>query len=121
MKPFKILINLYEMLYKILKSIVFTICLSALIIECYYVYKDYKDYHTVVTVNIERPSLVEYPAVSVCEILHFVNTNYDFGGYSTLSIPNGLWIRANRRILINLKRLLITNQSLIMEIIQIFF
>ena len=82
---------------KILKSVVFAICLSALIIESYYSYKDYKDYQTVVTVNIERPSLVEYPAVSVCEILHFVNVNYDFGGHSTISIPNGLWIRAKQK------------------------
>lgn len=87
---------MYEMRCKIIKSIVFAICLSALITESYYLYFDYKDYQTVVTVNIERPSLVEYPAVSVCEILHFVNVNHDFYGYSTISIPNGLWIRAKQ-------------------------
>ena len=59
MKPFKILINMYEMRCKIIKSIVFAICLSALITESYYLYFDYKDYQTVVTVNIERPSLVD--------------------------------------------------------------
>ena len=82
---------------KIFKPIVFAICLTFLTLESYELVKDYNNRHTVVTVNIEKQSVIEYPGVSVYETNHFLNLTQEFWGFSKALISNGLWIRAKQR------------------------
>ena len=58
----KFLIN-----FHIIKISIFAFCLIALTIQSIDLYKEYKSYQTVVTVNIESESIVTLPAVAVCE------------------------------------------------------
>ena len=41
-------------------------CSIAFTIQCIDLYKEYKSYQTIVTVNIERESIVNLPAVTIC-------------------------------------------------------
>ena len=82
---------------EIFKPIVFAICLTFLTLESYELVKDYNNHHTVVTVNIEKQSVVEYPGVSVCEINHFLNLRQQVFDFSKAPVAKGLWIRAKRR------------------------
>lgn len=88
---------MYLKILKIFKPIVFAICLTFLTLESYELVKDYKNHETIVTVNIEKQSLVEYPGVSVCEINHFLNLKQPFMESSRASVSKGLWIRAKQR------------------------
>ena len=83
--------------FKFIKCIVFSGCLIALTTESFELYKDYNNYQTVVSVNMSRQKIVEYPGVSVCESHHLVKLNQDFLGYPTFPIQKGLWIKAKRR------------------------
>ena len=62
MELLKCLIN-----FHILKISIFVGCSIALTIQFIDLYKEYKSYQTVVTVNIERESIINLPAVAVCE------------------------------------------------------
>ena len=81
---------------EILKKFVFTICLIGLIFESYVLYKDYQNYQTVVTVNIEKQSVVDYPGVSICESNHFINVRMN-SILQSFPIPKGIWITAKQR------------------------
>ena len=62
MELVKYLIN-----FHIIKISIFAFCLIALTIQSIDLYKEYKSYQTVVTVNIEKESIINLPAVAVCE------------------------------------------------------
>lgn len=82
---------------KILKLLFFTICLIFLINDCYELTKDYQNFQTVVTVNIERQSLIDYPGVSVCEVNDFVKLKQNIFNYSRIPVSKGLCSRAKRK------------------------
>lgn len=88
MKFFKFLINFY-----ILKITIFVVCSIALTIQCIDLYKEYKSYQTIVTVNIERESIIKLPAVAICEGNPFVGFQLD-NRSRLLPIPKGLWFKA---------------------------
>ena len=81
---------------KIVKKFVFTICLIGLVCESYELYKDYRNDQTVVTVNIKKQSVVDYPGVSICESNHFINVRVN-STLQSFPIPKGIWITAKQR------------------------
>lgn len=81
------------MYFKIFKTIVFTVCLILLICQSYHLYKEYKNYETVVTVDISKQKEIEYPGVAICESNHFVNIS----DHLPSPVQKGLWIRAKQK------------------------
>ena len=92
MKFLKFLKNFY-----ILKIVIFAVCSLVLTIQSIDLYKEYKSYQTVVTVNIEGESIVKLPAVAVCERNHFVQIGSQIQSDYVIRpfpIPKGLWFKA---------------------------
>ena len=82
---------------KIFRGAVLSGCLIALTIETYALYKDYVNYQTVVTVNITRQSVVNFPAIAICESHHFIKIKGDIFNHRSFSVPKGTWIKAKQR------------------------
>ena len=82
------------MYFRICKTVVFIICVIALTIQSMDLYNDYLDYRTVVTVNIGTHSVIDFPAVSVCEGNHFIRIKSNHSRHSNLPVSNGVWIKA---------------------------
>ena len=82
--------------YKIFKPLVFAICLIALSIESFDLLVEYKKYQTVVTVRIERRSVIEFPGVSVCESHHTVKINNIYGQWN-ISVSKGIWHKTKQK------------------------
>lgn len=51
---------------KFVKYLVFVFCTGALTYQSFYSYMKYKEYQTLVTIDIEKPLKIGYPGVSVC-------------------------------------------------------
>ena len=83
--------------FRFIKGFVFVGCLIALLSESLDLYKDYKSYQTVVSVNIGKQRIIEYPGVSVCESHHLVQMKDSFFGYPKLPIQQGVWIKAKQK------------------------
>ena len=82
---------------KIFRGVVWFGCLIALTIETYNLYNDYFDYQTVVTVNITRQSVVNYPGIAICESHHFIKVKGNMFNNTSLSVPKGVWIKAKQK------------------------
>ena len=87
--------------FRFIKGFIFVGCLITLLIESFGLYKDYENYQTVVSVNIGKQRIVEYPGVSpdvsLCESHHVVQMKDAFMGFPKLSIQKGLWIKAKQK------------------------
>ena len=83
--------------FKILRGAVWFVCFIALTIETYNLYKDYNDYQTVVTVNITRQSVVNFPGIAICESHHFVKIKGDMLNHTSFPVPKGVWIKAKQK------------------------
>ena len=95
---------------KFLKAAVFAGCLIALTNESYDLYKEYRRYQTVVTVNITHQSVVSFPGLSICESNHFINLKEgNRFNHSKLPVQKGLWIKAKQK---NVDFHMIMNESI---------
>ena len=83
--------------YKIIKPLVFVACLIALTIQSFHLLVEYKKYKTVVTVRIERRSVIEFPGISVCESHHTVKVNRYNDGQWNISVPRGIWHQISQK------------------------
>ena len=93
---------------RISKKLVFIICSCALIYQSIDLYIDYKKYQTIVTVNIEKQSAIEFPGISLCFNNPYINLSEQSEDHklSKIPIPEGIWMRAKHRDPEGLKRLI---------------
>ena len=91
--------GLTNMKLKRTKYIVFIICSCALMYQSIVMYIDYKEYQTIVTVNIGKQSTIEYPGVSLCFSNPYINLTEPTKVYklTKMSVPEGIWMKAKQR------------------------
>ena len=87
---------LNEIHRKILKALVFAICLIALILESSDLINEYQKYNTVVSVRIERRSRIKFPGISVCESHHTVKVKSQNGIWN-VPVSKGIWIKTKQK------------------------
>lgn len=80
------------------KYVVFIICSCALMYQSIDMYIGYKEYQTIVTVNIGRESIIEYPGVSLCFSNPYINLTKPAKDYNLtkMPIPKGIWMKAKQ-------------------------
>ena len=92
-------IGLTNIKLKRAKYAVFIICWCVLMYQSIDMYIGYKEYRTIVTVNIGRQFIIEYPGVSLRFSNPYVNLTKPTQVYklTKMPIPEGIWIKTKQR------------------------
>ena len=81
---------------KFVKYLVLLFCTGVLTYQSFYLYINYKEYQTFVTINIEKPLRIGYPGISVCVANPLVDLTDHPYGFKRFPISRGLYNFAQR-------------------------